>query len=79
MQVIDNACNHFVWPDLIVTENSDEMLGVQLLCWGNIQLGCEPPDNFVEWLDEVSKITGAYTSTECLNKADEILYKRGKR
>ena len=68
-----------IWPDLEITSDRDIMLGLQLLCWGLVQYGSEPPDNFVEWLDEAYKVTGAYTSVECLELADKILHERKRK
>ena len=71
----DSVFENLTWPVLDFEDTSYKtVLGKQLICWGNIHLGAEPPDNFVEWLDEASKITGAYTATECRDAADKFLY-----
>jgi hypothetical protein len=64
------------WPELTLEGTLDELLASQLIAWGLITLGESPPDDFVEWLDEVSKLTGVYTAVECMDKAEEVLHKR---
>jgi hypothetical protein len=64
------------FPFLKISSDKEEMLSLQLICWGLVQFGVEPPDDFVEWLDEVSQITGAYTGTECMDLAEKIIFQK---
>lgn len=57
------------WPDIIKVPVEDiskmdknNLLAQQLICWGNIYMGYEPPDNFYDAIDAASKITGVFTS-----------------
>ena len=68
-----------MYPSLRISSDKEEMLALQLFCWGLVQFGVAPPDDFVEWLDEVSEITGAYTATECSALADKIIYEKSKQ
>lgn len=69
-----------VWPDMFknnVTDFSDigprVVLAMQLVSWGNIMMGCEPPKNFFDVMDAASKISGAFTPDQCMARSDELM------
>ena len=68
------------WPEMfrtnVIETNEDKCLANQLVAWGNVFMGATPPDNFYEIMEAASKITGAFTSTECNDAADKLLEKR---
>lgn len=68
------------WPEMfkteVVSQDRDACLADQLVSWGNVFMGAPPPDNFYEVMEAASKVTGAFTSTECSDAADRILAQR---
>ena len=72
-----------MWPEMfkteVVSQERDACLADQLVAWGNVMMGENPPDNFYEVMDAASKVTGAFTSTECREAADRILYERKRK
>lgn len=71
------------WPSIFKNRDvsilpKEEVLAEQLVAWGNIYMGYEPPEgcDFYDIMDAASKITGAFTGTECSALADRILEQR---
>ncbi len=68
------------WPAMfktnVIDNDFDTCLAEQLVAWGNVFLGAPPPDNFYEVMEAASKVTGAFTSTECKETADRVLFER---
>lgn len=71
------------WPSIfkgkdISTLKPEELLAEQLVAWGNVYMGYEPPEgcDFYDIMDEASKVTGAFTGAECSSLADKILDQR---
>lgn len=64
------------WPAEFIDNRTDfseaslgQCLAVQLCAWGNILMGAEPPDNFFEVMDGLSKMTSAFTPDQCQARA----------
>lgn len=72
-----------LWPEMFetntVSADRDACLADQLVAWGNILLGAPPPDNFYEMMESASKVTGAFTSTECNDVADRVIFERKRK
>jgi hypothetical protein len=72
------------WPEIFQKNNVDdklvsEILAQQLIGWGNIKMGYEPPNcDFFDTMTMASKITGVFTGDECLEMADKIIQQRKK-
>ena len=64
---------------MAVKVGKTDVLAAQLICWGLIQAGFPPPDDFAEYLDESCKVTGAWTYTECYDLGQSILAEMKKK
>jgi hypothetical protein len=78
-----NAKSSEYWPKIfagksVMDFDVSDLLAQQLIGWGNIVMGYQPPEkcDFYDVMEAASKITGAFTGTECKDAADRILAKR---
>lgn len=60
------------------SKTREEVLTMQLIGWGNVLMGNNPPDMFYEVMDAASEVTGAFTATECRDLADQLLWEKKK-
>lgn len=67
------------WPELNLSQSVEHLLADQLVCWGNVLAGAEPPVDLTEKMKAASNLTGAFTATECNKLADKLSAERKNR